>query len=268
MKNLRNSIYALALIVLFSACEDKIDIDLSFAGKKPVVEGRVSTETDSSFVRLSFTAPYNSNEKAPAITNATVEVSKDNDPAVMFSHTSNGIYKAPAGFAGEKDHNYKLRVVVDGKEYTSESYLFPMFDVEDTLVQKFEPANAFLDEGYTITYFAVYNQKPIKYYWFDFGKNDTLENADILFDNDNLVFNQRSPFEIPFFRAEKGDSVMLLFRSIDRNTSNYIEALGSLNSGAPAIFQSPPANPPTNIQGDALGIFYAMDVVRRWRIVD
>ncbi len=268
MKNLKNSIYALALIVLFSACEDKIDIDLSFAGQKPVVEGRVSTETDSSFVRLSYTAPYNSNAKAPIITNAVVEVTKGNDPAVTFTHIGDGVYKPTQGYAGEKDNNYKLRIVIDGKEYTSESYLYPMFDVEDTLEQKFEPASGFLDEGYSITYYAVYNQKPIKYYWFDFGKNDTLEDADILFNNEDIVFNQRSPFELPFFRAQKGDSVMLLFRSIDRSTNNYIEALSNLNSGAPAIFQAPPANPPTNIQGDALGIFYAMDVVRRWRIID
>jgi len=61
---------------------------------------------------------------------------------------------------------------------------------------------------------------------------------------------------------------MILFRSIDLNVSNYLNALFNINSGAPAIFQSPPANPPTNIKGDALGIFYATDVVRRWRIID
>jgi len=178
MKNIKNNIYALALIVLFSACEDKIDIDLSFAGKKPVVEGRISTETDSSFVRLSYSAPYNSNQAAPVITNAVVEVFKDNNPAVVFNHIANGVYKAPVGYAGEEDNNYKLRVIIEGKEYTSESYLFPMFEVEDTLVQKFESQNLFLDAGYTTTYNAIYNQKPTKYYWFDYGK--TLTNACLL----------------------------------------------------------------------------------------
>lgn len=268
MKNLRNSIIALALIVFFSACEDKIDVDLSFAGQKPVVEGRVTTETDSSYVKLSYTAPYNSNEAPAAITTAVVEVSKGNNPAVVFNHTGDGIYKPAAGFVGERDTIYNLRIVIDGNEYTSESYLYPMFDVDDTLQQEFKPASGFLDEGYAITYFATYNQPPVKYYWFNFGVNDTLEDVDVLFNTADITFNQKEPFELPFFRANKGDSVMLLFRSIDRNVSNYIEAVGNLNSGAPGLFQSPPANPPTNIKGNALGFFYAADVVRRWRIVN
>lgn len=268
MKNLKNSIYALALIVLFSACEDKIDVDLSFAGQKPVIEGRVVTEVDSSYVKLTYTAPYNSNEQSPVITNAVVEVSKENEPAVIFSHIGNGIYKPTAGYVGVKDNNYSLKVVIEGKEYTSQSYLFPMFQIEDTLVQEFKPASGFLDEGYAITYNAIYDQRPVKYYWFNFGKNDTLEDNDILFDNDGIPFNLRQPFELPFFRASKGDSVMLVFRSIDRSVSTYIDAVGSLNSGAPALFQAPPANPPTNIKGNALGFFYVADVVRRWRVVD
>lgn len=268
MKNLKNSIYAFALIVLFSACEDKIDVDLSFAGQKPVIEGRVVTEVDSSYIKLTYTAPYNSNEKPAVITNAVVEVSKENEPAVIFNHTGNGIYKPAAGYIGVKDNNYSLKVVIEGNEYTSQSYLFPMFTVEDTLVQEFKPAAGFLDDGYSITYNAIYDQKPTKYYWFKFGANDTLEDGDILFNNADIAFNQRLPFELPFYRANKGDSVMLLFRSIDRNVSSYIEAVGSLSSGAPALFQSPPANPPTNIKGNALGFFYAADVVRRWRVVD
>lgn len=268
MKYIKESILALALIVLFSACEDKIDIDLSFAGQKPVVEGRVTTETDSSYIKLSYTAPYNSNEKPKVITTATVEVSKDNDPAVIFNHVADGIYKPAAGFVGEKDHMYNLRIVIDGNEYTSQSYLYPMFQVEDTLVQKFEPAQGFLDEGYSITYNAIYNQTPTKYYWFNFGKNDTIEDFDVLFDNADFPMNQTQPFELPFFRAQKGDSVMLIFRSIDVYVNNYIYALGNLDNGGPGLFQSPPANPPTNIKGNALGFFYASEVVRRWRIVD
>lgn len=268
MKNIKNSIYALALVVLFSACEEKIDLDLSTEGQKPVVEGRVTTETDSSYIQLSFTAPYNSNQAPPAITNATVEVTMDNEPPVLFNHVGKGVYKPAAGYVGKKDHSYSIRVVINGKEYTAQSYLYPMHDVVDTLIQEFKPKQGFIDEGYAITYWANYNQQPKKYYWFKFGKNDSLDENDILFDNENIIFNQPLPFELPFFRAQKGDSVMLVFRSVDVYVNNYLNALSILNSETPGLFQAPPANPPTNIKGGALGFFYAADVVRRWRIVN
>jgi len=268
MKFLRNSIYIISLALLFSACEDKIDLDLSSEGQKPVVEGRVTTETDSSYIKLSFTAPYNSNQEPPVITNATVEVTMDNGPAVLFNHVGNGIYKPAAGYVGQKDHNYSLKIVINGNEYTAQSYLYPMFDVVDTLIQEFKPAQGFIDEGYAITYWGNYNQPPKKYYWFNFGKNDSLEDNDILFDNSDIPFNQPQPFELPFFRAQKGDSVILVFRSIDVYVNNYLNALSALNSGAPGLFQAPPANPPTNIKGGAVGFFYASDIVRRWRVVN
>lgn len=268
MKIIKNSIYALALVVLFSACEEKIDLDLSTEGQKPVVEGRVTTETDSSYIRLTFTAPYNSNQAPPPITNATVEVTMDNDPPVLFNHVGNGMYKPAAGYVGKKDHNYSIKAVIDGKEYTAQSYLYPMYDVVDTLIQEFKPKQGFIDEGYAITYWGNYNQLPRKYYWFRYGKNDSLEDGDILFDNADIPYNQSQPFELPFFRAQKGDSVMLIFRSIDIYTYNYLYALGNLTGDIPGLFQSPPANPPTNIKGGAVGFFYAADVVRRWRIVN
>lgn len=268
MKIIKNSIYALALVVLFSACEEKIDLDLSFAGQKPVVEGRVVTETDSSFIKLTYTAPYNSNQDPQGITNATVEVAMDNKPPVLFNHVGKGIYKPAAGFVGEKDHNYSLRVVIDGKEYTSQSYLYPMFTVDDSLTQEFKAASGFSDEGYAITFYGIYDQKPIKDYWFNFGKNDSLEDGDIVFDNSDLKLNQRLPFELPFFRANKGDSVMLIFRSIDKDVRNYLIALGNLTGDTPGLFQAPPANPPTNIKGGAVGFFYSADVIRRWRVVN
>lgn len=265
---MKNLIYLFVIIIAFSACREKVDIDLNFAGQKLVVEGRVTTEQDSSQVMLSLTAPYNSTQVPPPVTNAVVEVSKDNGPAIVFSHVGNGVYKPAAGFTGEKDHNYKLRIVYDGKEYTSESYLYPMFEVVDTLVQKFEPKQGFVDEGYSITYWSNDSRTPVKYTWFNFGKNDTLEDFDVLFDNSNLIRNSWQPFELPFFRGQKGDSVMVIFRSIDVYVNNYLLALGNLSSGAPGPFQTPPANPPTNLKGGALGFFYSADVVRRWRIIN
>lgn len=265
---MKQLVYIALAIITLASCREKVDIDLGFAGEKLVVEGSVSTETDSSFVQLSLTAPYTGSEPSPAVTNAVVEVAEENNPAVLFTHVGNGLYKPAAGYKGIADRTYKLKVVYNGKEYTAESKLEPMFEVDSTLQQEFKTADGFIEEGYAIKYLSRDSREPVKYTWFNFGKNDTLENFDVLFNSENLVLNQWVPFELPFFRAQKGDSVMLIFRSIDRNVNNYLLALANLNSGAPGPFQTPPANPPTNIKGGAVGFFYAVDVVRRWRIVN
>ncbi|HYG15800.1 MAG TPA: DUF4249 family protein [Bacteroidia bacterium] len=265
---MKQLVYIIFAIITLASCQEKVDIDLGFAGEKLVVEGYVSNETDSSFVKLHLTAPYLGNEPSPAITNAVVEVTEDNNPAVIFTHVGDGLYKPAPGYKGIADKTYKLKVVYDGKEYTSESKLEPMFEVDPVLQQEFRPADGFIEEGFAITYLSRDSRDPVKYTWFNFGKNDTLENFDVLFDSENTVLNQWLPFELPFFRAQKGDSVMMIFRSIDAGTSSYITALNSLSNGAPGPFQTPPANPPTNIKGGAVGLFYAADVVRRWRIVN
>ena len=259
---------AIATLTLFSACEEKVDLDLSFAGEQMVIEGKIVTEVDSSYIKLSLTAPYVGEPKAPPVEDAVVEVTKDNGTPVPFVHVGGGIYKPSLGYVGEPNHTYSMKVVHKGKEYTAKSELFPMYQLDSVLTQEFKPAQGFIEEGYAITYRANYNQPPVKYYWFDFGKNDSFENAFILFDNRDIAQGVWQPFELPFFRPQKGDSVMLLFRTLDVFCYNYVLALSSQNSGAPGPFQTPPANPPTNIKGGALGIFYATDAKRLWKIVN
>ncbi|MDX5320772.1 MAG: DUF4249 domain-containing protein, partial [Bacteroidota bacterium] len=168
----------------------------------------------------------------------------------------------PAGYKADTSTVYRLKVVVDGKEYTATSTLYPMFDVEPQLEFVYQPASGFLEEGYAVTYYSTDSRQDEIFTRFNFGENDTMFDAQILFTNADLKKFERVPFELPFYRAQSGDSVMLEFRSIDIPVARYLEAVSNLNSGAPGPFQTPPANPPTNISGGAVGYFMCTDVVR------
>ncbi|MES2779302.1 MAG: DUF4249 domain-containing protein [Bacteroidota bacterium] len=252
------------------SCEEVIDVDTPPNVEKFVIEGAITTETDSSFIRLTKSVPYFENTKTtPLVTDAVVTVN-----GVLFSYTGNdGIYKAAVPYVGVTGQTYNLLVKHDGKEYTSSSILDPLFTI-DTVISVYKEEQGFLEAGYTVKYTATDNRPPVKYTYFRFGyKNeedtkglDSLNEFKVLFDNRN----SKTPyeFEIPFLRLQPNDTALMIFRSIDETVNRFYQAWNNReNGGGP--FSTPPANLPTNIKGpNALGLFAAYDVKRfRTRIV-
>ena len=264
MKNSLIIISSLLFGLMFTSCEEVIDIDLPDNTQKLVVEGQITTEIDSSYVRITKSVGYFDNTNAtPLITDAVIDVN-----GISFNHAGNGIYKASSGYVGTTGTIYNLKVTHQGITYTSSSTLEPMFQI-DTVVSYFKPASGFIEEGYAVAFFAIDNRPRTKYTYFRFGfKNqevtqgkDSLFDARILFDNRNSVVNEPYVFELPFLRLQPNDTAILVFRSTDEVVNRYYLALENRrNSGGP--FSTPPANLPTNINGGALGLFAAYDVKR------
>jgi hypothetical protein len=260
---MKRFIYTLGLlaVVLASSCTEVIDVDVPENTVKLVVEGAVTTETDSSYVRLTKSVGYFDNTQTPYVTNATVTVN-----GTVFTHKGSGIYKPAAPYAGVAGTYYNLAINYNGKQYTSGSMLEPMFQI-DTIVPVFRPAEGFIEEGYTVKYIGIDNRAPIKYTYVRFGFKgldsiqDFYEDFRVLFDNANTKINEPFEFEVPFQRLQLGDTSLLIFRSIDEPVYRYFQALSNRQGGGP--FSTPPANLPTNIRGgDVLGYFAAYDVQR------
>src|ERR1043166_1468553 len=98
------------IITLLCACREKITVDVPQSSDKVVVEGYVSTETDSSVILLSKTVSYYSNQGNPPVRDAIVLVNSD-----TFYHTVNGIYKPKPGYAGIVNTGYTLKIYHQGK---------------------------------------------------------------------------------------------------------------------------------------------------------
>lgn len=257
--------YLLAIISFtLTSCTEVIDVDVPETAERLVVEGMICTERDSSYVLLSKSVSYFSDGQIPAVTNAHVEVN-----GVHFTHAGHGYYYPPVGYTGVINTMYNLKVIYDGSEFTASSMLDPMYDI-DTVTSVFKQKEGFLREGWTAVTWGTDNRPRVKYTMFRFGfKNqktegkDSLFNDNILFDNRSSKLGERTPFELPFLRLEKNDTVLMIYRSIDQTVYNFYLALESRGGGGP--FSTPPANLPTNIRGGALGIFMAQDV-KRFRV--
>ncbi|MES2559096.1 MAG: DUF4249 family protein [Bacteroidota bacterium] len=253
----------LALVFILQSCKEEIDLNVPGGKQKVVIESEVTTETDSSFVKVTRTADYYSTNTNLAVTNAVVTVN-----GLTFSHTANGIYKPAAPFAAVAGTTYNLNVIADGATYTATSLLEPMFRV-DSVFQVFKPKEGFLDAGYAINYIGFDDRPKIKYTYFRMGYFDTIVERDSM-DNNLILFNSdQTPigtpyfFELPFTRFQPQEEVILIFRSVTKEMNDFIAAYNEQTSGAPGPFQVPPANLPTNIKGGAIGYFATYDIIRR-----
>ena len=261
------TLFILITITGLFSCKEKIDLNVPGGTPKLVVEAELTTETDSSFVKLTKTSDYYSTAAYPVVSTAAVTVN-DGVSTVIFSYVGNGIYKPTSPYVGVAGKTYSLKIVAEGTTYTSSAVLEPMFSV-DSVFQVYKPKEGFLPDGYSINYLGLDNRTKIKYTYFRGGYFDTIVKRDsitkdkILFNNDQTPIGTPYAFELPFTRFQKGDIYLMIFRSTDKFMTDFIQAYSDQTGGAPGPFQAPPANLPTNITGGAIGYFATYDVVRR-----
>ena len=261
MKKIFISLFA--SVLLLSGCKELIEIEMPNAKPILVVEGEVTTEMDSSFVRLTLSTNYYQSEAVPIVQTADVTVN-----GVPFIYVpSLQKYKPATGFVGKTDSVYQISINYENKLYTGETILYPMFRV-DSFFQIWKEASGPLQAGYSLSY-AAFDSRPMpRYTAFIQGYFDTIVQKDsipgntIVFNNEITPANRPYSFEIPFARFNTGDIYFATFRSIDIKMRDFLAAYGSQNPNIPGPFQVPPANLPTNISGGAVGYFVGYDVKR------
>jgi hypothetical protein len=263
---MKKTIYSLFITaLLFVACKEKIDIQVGDRDPLLVVEAEVTTEIDSSYVKLSLSTNYFVAGLPPSVKSASVSV--NGVPFVFIP--SQDLYRPAKGYVGKTDSVYLLSISYNNKAYSATTKLERMFKV-DSFFQTWKEAGGFLPAGYSISYAAFDDRTPIKYTYYLNGYYDTIVKRDsfdgnqILFDNSITPINKQFNFEIPFARFNSGDEYIAIFRSIDKNMNDFIAAYGNQNPDIPGPFQVPPANLPSNISGGAVGYFAGYDV-KRWR---
>ncbi len=250
----------------FFGCKEKITIEIPNAEPLLVVEGEVTTEMDSSFVKLTLSSNYYSADPYPNVSNAIVSVNN-----VPFTYIDSlKVYKPAPGFVGSKNTEYNLNISYNNKVYTAKTFLEPMFRV-DSIFQTWKgpELGGAIPAGWSISYAGFDDRPQVKYTYFISGvfsdslQQDSFNIDKITFDNSLTPVNEPYVFELPFSRFQSGKVFLAIFRSIDKNMYNFINAYNNSNPNIPGPFQSPPANLPTNLTNGAVGYFAAYDVVRK-----
>jgi hypothetical protein len=265
MEKMIKAIFILCAFLFLVQCKQEIKLDLPNNGQVLVVQGEVSTQKDTSFVKLTQTVSYYSTDIVPTIDNAVVSVN-----GILFKSKGNGIFMPDTPYVGLINTIYNLTVNYNGATYTSSSMLDPMFDI-DRVDSVYYPAGSGgpggggRREGYAVRFFWTDTRTPAKYTYMRVGRTtleilqDSFFRNIILMDNSVTKLNTQISRELPR-HYQPGDTVTAILKSCDKNMYYFLQAYQMQTSNAPGPFQIPPANLPTNITGGAVGYFSACDV--------
>lgn len=253
-------------------CTERIQVDVDSSYTRLVVEGSVSTDTTTHWVRLSTTSDYFYNQPAPAVSGALVTIEDgENIITLEESDTRPGYYKTPGDYYGMPGRTYSLRIRnvdinQDGtaEEYTAQSEMKPVNPIDSIALRRFD---AFGSTGWEIQVYA--RDSPGKdWYVFKARKNgvlltDTLyelfvQNDDFFNGNyTNGITSQFLSDEKPDELLSNGDTVTFEIDGITEEYYNYIVEAQSQVFPQTPLFSGPPANISTNIGNEALGFFIA-----------
>lgn len=252
LRILGTTFFTFIILSLFMSCEKVIDLELKNADPVIVIEGSISDNYENHFVKISKTIPFNQLNTFNGLKGAQVTLTSSTGLSQAFTEIDPGIYRSPR-FKGIPGVTYTLKVQADGKVYSANSTM-PYPVVPDSI--RFKTLSFF---GKSNIYPTVYYKDPpnVQNQYRYILKINGKAQGDIVFED---RFNDgNSVSDIIIYDGEDdikpGDIVDIEMQSIDRNVFKYFFAISQIggNGGPPVA----PANPVSNFNNGALGIFNA-----------
>ena len=257
MKNFSYLVGLCSFVLLFSACEEVIELDLNTADQKFVIEATITDQAKGARVAISKTKSYASENEFTGFSGATVEIIDELGKVTRITEsTTKGIY-SNATLRGTPTQTYQLRVAAEGQTFTASCTMPAQVRLDE--VYQYE-LNLF-DGPRIYTHVKFKDPASVKnFYRFIEYKNNVYTKS-IMVANDEFTDGKqvnRAIFPFDFSdeaKLKKGDKIRLSFLTIDEPIYKY---WFSVKDGAQRTSDSAaPANPVTNLSGGAIGYFSA-----------
>ena len=269
MKN--KILFVFTLLLLFSACERVVIIDLNDAAPALVIEGRILKDS-LAIVKVHQTSSYFQPDTQRCICGATVVIRENTAESDTLEQIAPGLYQSTI-IRGREDHEYFLTVIFQDEIYEASSYLsaqpqifsftqrsFASFgDFSDSSAFDFGGGGGLLDSLPWFLFTNIYDDPATSdYYMFEYYVNGERRtgrynvSTDSNAKDDTLMY---SPGPSALFFT--GDTVKVRVYAIDNGIYNYFDMLNDALSSN-SFFSSTPYNPVSNISNGAMGYFAAM----------
>lgn len=257
-KQMKKYIFPILFLLLtlgFTGCEEVIEVDLNEANPQLVVDAELDADQNQITVQLTRTTSYFAEESSPNVTDAAITINQ-NGTDIQLAHQGEGFYSAPITVV---DGDQLSLTVLDGAEQHTASTVMPVRMFPDSLTTEFFDPNSFFDGGSIV---RINFQEPA-------GRDDYIRvklwaNGEEYTGSENIVVESGEladgqyvdyPVFLDFFQP--GDSVVVVFQSITEATYDYYLTLQDITLNQGGGNTAAPANPVTNLQGGALGLFDA-----------
>jgi hypothetical protein len=271
MKAKRNSLFLIIDIMAFvsttwfvSGCEQVVSVDLNTANPRIVIEGNIKDQPGPYSVFLSTTGSYfDSTLAAPPISHAQVIITDDIGNCDTLKEMASGTYQSST-LRGISGRTYTLSVNTDGKKYLATSSMPTKVLIDSLYALPRHSLNG--ESGYDI--YIKFKDPPElgNYYRINARSSfviptDSIDGRRYRLFTDKLTNGNEMTERI---RAGKnvnvGDTITIELCSIDKASYDYFHTLSNILSSDRSPTSLSPANPNSNISGDALGYFTAYTI--------
>lgn len=247
----------LSLVLLVgTSCEKVIQVKLNSADKKLVIDAQLTDVPGTCMVTLSRTKEFSASNALEGVSGAEVEIVGTGGERFTLTEVENGVYRNDAA-KGAPGNTYELRIKVDGKAYTAQSTM-PQYITFDSL---YAEKQGFFGDDMIFANVAFQDPEGQRnYYRFVQHINDYKIPGFFLMDDDlsdgkfirSTLFYFLDDDKEP---VKSGDVFTVEMQVIDEAVYKYWFSLQQSSTGNSS--SAAPANPVSNIVGDALGYFSA-----------
>lgn len=247
-------IAVLATLALgFFSCEKVINLDLDEAEKQIVVEAVLKDNPGNNKILLSYTSAVYTDQSFDKISGADVRVTDKNGNEYIFTEDPYipGYYHNPT-FTVLHENDYTLKIDIDGEIITSTCHSYAKPGIDSIIWYPSPFASSGPDTIYMVDYFSVDNVNEVNHYRLRIWINGEEQDNYYYIGNDDFI--NGASYNAPFFGADahKGDTVLIELITLDKANYTYLYTLSSNESNSTS-----PANPTSNLSGNAIGYFGA-----------
>lgn len=266
MKNISRITLITIITLLCSSCTEVIDLDLNNGDNlKVVVNAWLDNSGREQVIELSLSTDYYDVETADQATGAIVTVSSDTD-TYTFTERDPGQYHS--FFDGKVGQTFTLNIDYKGERFTSTQKMNRVSELEEieyVFYEEFDEENHdpvtnpdSLDEWDIHATFQEPVGKGDFYYFGNFKKTGSSDKNLYLgeyYEDDILDGTYFENEYVTYGYYEPGDTIITQMFSITEDVYEYLGAVDEQTDFRGFIFDTPPANVPTNISNDGKGYF-------------
>jgi hypothetical protein len=243
----------LVFVLLFSSCEEVIDLNLDKTVPKIVIEG-IFTDLDVRHsVSISYTTNFEAENKKVPVSGALVTLTEENGRTITFTEQGSAGTYFSSKYKGIPGKKYTMTVISNGKSYVATSVM-PMPVPIKSLTQI---ELSFFGETRKLVQVNYNDPIGVTNFYYNRLFVNNLKRGSLYLESDrfndgrevkNTIFIDEPDLEI-------GDKVKVQFLTIDANVYKYLFSITQIsgNGGPPTT----PANPTSNFNNGALGYFSA-----------
>lgn len=248
-------LYILLLIALIvcTACEEVIEIDLNSAAPAIVAEAVIAVD-EKATLKLHYTSDYFKDEPAESISNAMVTIQDKYGNIDTLRNMSDGMYLGTK-LLGNTNNVYTMSIGIDEETYEASTQILSSTSIISSEVINVEESKNIGDIGssyynYRLTF--TDNPNEDNHYLCKFIVNGQLYSDYYYLIRDYKAEDGMIEYVPSWLFLAEGDTIRTELYAIDEKTYTYYSQLNDSDGG---FSSSTPYNPISNFGSDVMGYF-------------